>query len=161
VHPGRWGRVEIAAPDGAVIDAGWFGELHPSVARDRSIKGVAVVAELDVDAIVAAVAPVTTFQPFSSYPPVREDLAFVLEDSVRAGDVIDTVREAGGELLEHVHPFDRYVGEPIPAGSHSLALRLSFRSNEGTLTDEEVTALRGKIVEAVAAAHKGVLRDAG
>ena len=67
-------------------------------------------------------------------------------------------REAGGELLESVGVFDRYVGAPIEAGHHSLALRLVFRAPDRTLTDEETAEVRGQVVAALADRFDAVLR---
>jgi phenylalanyl-tRNA synthetase beta chain len=75
------------------------------------------------------------------------------------GDVVRTAGAAGGELLERVDVFDRYVGDPIPAGHHSLALRLTFRAADRTLTDAEVAEVRGAIAGALAADHAAELRS--
>ena len=87
-----------------------------------------------------------------------EDIAVVVADTVAGGEVVRAARAAGGELLESVDVFDRYVGDPIAAGSHSLALRLTFRAPDRTLTDTETAAVRGTIVEALAAQFGAELR---
>jgi phenylalanyl-tRNA synthetase beta chain len=76
---------------------------------------------------------------------VGQDIAVVVDEDVPAADVEDTVREAGGELLERLRLFDVYRGEQVGEGSKSLALRLEFRAPDRTLTDEEVAEVRGRI----------------
>ena len=73
---------------------------------------------------------------------------------VPAGDLIATVREAGAPLLRRADVFDVYARE----GRTSLALRLEFRADDRTLTDEEVAPAREAIVAAVAERLGGELR---
>jgi phenylalanyl-tRNA synthetase beta chain len=73
-----------------------------------------------------------------------------LPESVSAAALIDAVRGAAGEVLEDVRVFDMYTGEQVGEGRRSLALALSFRAQEATLTDEDVAPARERIVAAVA-----------
>lgn len=143
VHPGQTAAV-CAAGSGEVL--GWVGAVHPRFAAAHGVEADAFAAHLDLHAIADARETVHRFTPFSEFPPVVEDIAVVLADSVAGGDVLIAAREAGGELLEHVEVFDRYVGEPIEAGHYSLALRLTFRAPDRTLTDAETAAVRAAIV---------------
>jgi phenylalanyl-tRNA synthetase beta chain len=61
------------------------------------------------------------------------------------------VRAAAGEILEDVSVFDVYTGEQVGAGRRSLALALSFRSSERTLTDEDIAPVRERILAALEA----------
>ena len=69
-----------------------------------------------------------------------------------------TIREAGGEYLRNIQLFDLYDKAPIPAGKRSLAYSLTFRDEEGTLTDEKVDAAFAAIVEALASRYDYCLR---
>jgi phenylalanyl-tRNA synthetase beta chain len=77
---------------------------------------------------------------------------------VPAATVLATVREAGGTLLADVRVFDVYHGEQVGTGRKSLALALSFRAPDRTLTDEDVAPLRQRIVAALRDALGGELR---
>jgi phenylalanyl-tRNA synthetase beta chain len=90
------------------------------------------------------------FAPFGAYPELRQDIAITLPEDVSAEQALDAVRSAAGSTLGGARVFDSYSGEQVGAGRRSLALALSFRSLEGTLTDEDVAPLREKIVAAVA-----------
>jgi phenylalanyl-tRNA synthetase beta chain len=79
-------------------------------------------------------------------------------EAVAAGDVIATVRAAGGPELELVELFDVYGGEQVGPGRVSLALHLEFRAADRTLTDDEVSAQRDAIATALAQQHGGELR---
>ena len=86
----------------------------------------------------------------SPYPEVRQDLAFVIDEAVPAAEVLAALREAGSPLLRSAAIFDEYRGEQTGAGKRSLAFRVAFGSPERTLTDEEATEARGRIVKALA-----------
>jgi len=72
-----------------------------------------------------------------------------LPGTIAAAVVLERVREAAGPVLEDVEVFDVYSGEQLGAGNRSLALALSFRSGERTLTDEDVAPVRERIVAAL------------
>jgi phenylalanyl-tRNA synthetase beta chain len=154
VHPGQ--AAEVRAVGGNVL--GWVATLHPRYAAEHGVDQVAIAAHLDLHAIDAARELRPRFSAFSEFPPVREDIALVLADSVAGGLVRQAALAAGGELLERVDVFDRYVGAPIPDGHHSLALRLTFRALDRTLTDEETATVRGRIVESLVATFGAELR---
>ena len=91
------------------------------------------------------------YEDVTSFPEVREDLAVVVPDRVTAAEVLDVVRRSGAPLLAAVEVFDVYRDpDRLGAGNYSLALRLSYRAPDRTLTDEEVAERRGRIVAALA-----------
>ncbi len=151
-HPGRAGRV--LAGD-AVL--GVVGEIHPAVAARFGLGGRVAVGDFDLDALVAAV-PARQFAPPSPYPPVVFDLAFDLAEEVPAAALLAEVRTASGPSLERVEVFDLFRGPPLGEGRKSLAIRLTLRDPQRTLTDEDLVPVRGRITEGVAASLGGRLR---
>jgi phenylalanyl-tRNA synthetase beta chain len=131
--------------------AGWLGEVHPGVAAAWDLDA-ATGFEVDLGVVLAHAVAVPGYEDVTSYPAVRQDRAWWFPAGVSAGDVIATVREAGGPLLAHAEVFDVYA----PAGDDgapprtSLAVRLEFRAADRTLTDEEVARRRAAIDAAVA-----------
>jgi phenylalanyl-tRNA synthetase beta chain len=101
---------------------------------------------------------VPDFEDLTTFPAVREDLALVLPKSFSAEVLIQTVREAGSELLRRAEVFDVYEGPQVGEGNRSLAVRLEFRAPDRTLTDEEVARLRERIVTEVTQRTGGHLR---
>jgi phenylalanyl-tRNA synthetase beta chain len=148
LHPGRSGEV-LVEQDGEARTLGLLGELHPLVAEAWDLQRTAAFA-VDLAKLAAAAPEVATFEPFGAFPELRQDLAVTLPDSVAAADVEAAVRDAGGQTLSSAEIFDVYSGEQVGEGRRSLALALSFRSLEGTLTDEDVAPVRGRIVAALA-----------
>jgi phenylalanyl-tRNA synthetase beta chain len=148
LHPGRAARVMIAGED-----AGWLGELHPAVADEWDLGRVAGF-ELDLSAVLPRAVVAPHYEDLTSFPAIRQDLAFWLPAERTAADLIEVVRAAGGKLLRDVRVFDVYARE----GQTSLAVRLEFRASDRTLTDEEIAPLREQIVAAVREKLEGELR---
>jgi phenylalanyl-tRNA synthetase beta chain len=137
--------------------AGWLGEMHPSVAAQWDLETVAGF-ELDFGALAAAATVVPRYQDLTSFPSVRQDIAVIVADDVPAARVVETIRAAGGALLQGADVFDVYRGAQVGEGRASLAVRLEFRAPDRTLTDEEVAQRRAKIVAALREQVGGELR---
>jgi phenylalanyl-tRNA synthetase beta chain len=142
-HPGRGAEVLL---DGDVV--GTIGELHPGVARAYELSGRVAVGELSLEPLLADRGPWQLEEP-STYPPVRFDLAFEVDETVTADGLLRQVRTAGGALLESVELFDEFRGGSLPAGRKSLAVRIVLRALDHTLTQDEVQQWRDHVVVAV------------
>jgi phenylalanyl-tRNA synthetase beta chain len=134
LHPGK----------AAGTAAGVFGEVHPSL-----LEGTWSAFELDVNELVRASREPVIYEDVITYPAVKQDLAFAVDEDVPAGELVEVAREAAGAELREIVPFDVYRGEQVGPGRKSIALRVEFRSPERTLTDEEAADLRQKIVDAL------------
>jgi len=141
LHPGRAARVSVGG-----VAVGAFGELHPQVAAAFKLAERAVlVADLDLEAMFAAVPERFAYRPISPFPPVLRDVAVVVPDDLPAEQVQKELATAGGDLLEAVQLFDVYRGDSIPAGTKSLAYALTYRVADRQLTDKEVDKAHQKI----------------
>jgi phenylalanyl-tRNA synthetase beta chain len=89
---------------------------------------------------------------------VKQDLAFVVDEDVTAGDLIAAAREAAGPELRELRVFDVYRGEQTGEGKKSIALAAAFQSPERTLSDEDAAGMRERIVAALAERFGAVLR---
>jgi len=151
-HPGRAAEIVQA---GVVL--GIIGEIHPAVADAYGIDGRAIAGEVAVDPIVA-VREEWRFDVPSSYPPQVFDLAFEIDASVPAGTLLSAIDAAGQGWVEQRSIFDVYEGDPIPDGRKSVAINLTVRAPDRTLSDADVAPIRKAIVESVEAATGGTLR---
>jgi phenylalanyl-tRNA synthetase beta chain len=136
---------------------GAVGEVHPDVADHFGITGRVAVGEIDLDVLLDA-PPVRAFRAPSPYPPVVFDLAFDVAEAVPAGHLLAAVRDGAGPHLESLEVFDVFTGPPLAEGRKSLAMRLTMRAPDRTLTDEELQPVRSQIVDQVAAEVGGKLR---
>jgi phenylalanyl-tRNA synthetase beta chain len=113
--------------------------------------------ELNLDAVPEPEA--VLYAELPSFPEVREDLAVVVSQDTTAAQVVEVVRRSGLPLISGVEVFDVYRDrERLGEGKVSLALRLSFRAADRTLTDQEVAAQRQGIIEALASELSGRVR---
>ena len=143
LHPGKAARTA----------EGWWGELHPTL-----LEGTWGAFELDLDSLAAAVPAAVAYAEVSPFPEVRQDLAFVVDEGVAAAALVAALRDAGAPELRDAQVFDEYRGAQVGEGKRSLAVRVSFGSPERTLTDEEASAVRARIVDALAERFGAVLR---
>jgi phenylalanyl-tRNA synthetase beta chain len=153
LHPGRTARVLVGGED-----VGWVGELHPLVARAWDLDHGAALFEVDLDRVLTHADAVPRYVDLTSFPALRMDLSVTLAEDVPAATVLASVREAGGDLLAGARVFDLYHGEQVGEGRKSLALALTFRAPDRTLTDEDVAPLRERIVAALRDGLGGELR---
>ncbi|MFZ0250291.1 MAG: phenylalanine--tRNA ligase subunit beta, partial [Acidimicrobiales bacterium] len=170
LHPTRSAHLMARAGSLDEVTIGAVGEIDPAVAARFELTraaggGTAArrVGWLEVDLGVLfdeekVPRRVTIGGAVSRFPSSDIDLAFVVEDRHPADAVADTLRTAGGDLLESVHLFDVYRGAGIDDGARSLAYRLRFCADDRTLTDEEVGVLRARCIDAVAEEFDAVLR---
>ena len=114
--------------------------------------------ELDLDELFADVPDAIPYDDVITFPAVKQDLAFAVDESVAAGDLIAAAREAAGPELRDARVFDVYRGEQVGEGRKSVALRLAFQSPERTLSDDDAAGLRERIVAALAERFDAELR---
>jgi phenylalanyl-tRNA synthetase beta chain len=157
-HPGRSGTIQLG-PQNVI---GWFGELHPSVLEALDVDGPLVGFEILLDAIPAPRARPTKTKPaleLVPFQPVTRDFAFVVDRSVEAAKLIRAAQGADKALISNVAVFDVFEGASIGADKKSVAIEVTLRPTQKTLTDEEIEAVSAKIVAQVAKATAGVLRS--
>ncbi|MCX7848522.1 MAG: phenylalanine--tRNA ligase subunit beta, partial [bacterium] len=147
-HPGRTAVVKETSRG---KELGWVGELHPRVVREWDISGPVAVAELDVEVIAEVRVSEKRYVRLPRFPAATRDVAIVVPARVSHAEVMGVIRRCGGPLLRDVTIFDRYQGEQIPAGCVSMAYHIEYRSEERTLTDEEVDMAHAALVAALEA----------
>jgi phenylalanyl-tRNA synthetase beta chain len=148
----RTRRDELHPGKAAAVQGGWLGELHPSL-----LEGEWGAFELDLNELFALAPSAAQYEDVITHPAVRQDLAFVVDEDVLAGELIDAAREAAPELRE-ARVFDVYRGGQIPPGRKSVALRVSFLAPDRTLSDEDARGIRDRIVAALAERFGAELR---
>jgi phenylalanyl-tRNA synthetase beta chain len=138
-----------------------MGQLAPAVAESHGLNGAdaVYVAEIDLDAC-ERVGQARPFQVESlpRYPSVTRDIAILIDDSLAAARLRETIRSAAPETLVRIREFDRYQGKGVPEGKVSLALRLTFRSVDRTLTDAEVHTAMDAVLAALKEKHGAIQR---
>jgi phenylalanyl-tRNA synthetase beta chain len=137
---------------------GVLGPLHPDVIDAMDTGPDVMLVEIDLAALASLAPLATRFTAIPRFPAATRDVAFVVKETVPAGELLAAVRDAAGPLAENVTIFDRFIGGSVPAGSVSLALRVVYRSPDRTLTDAEVDASHARIEAEVGKRFGGTLR---
>lgn len=128
---------------------GWLGQLRPRWLKQWEVEGPVFVAVLDVAALQQCSQPVSPYVPVPEYPAIRRDLAFVIDEPIPAGALIQLIRQAAGEWLEEVVLFDVFRSPALGEGKKSVAFALRFRSRERTLRDEDINPVVERIIASV------------
>lgn len=152
LHPGQSARVEV---DGQAI--GWLGGLHPKWQQHYQLPSGAVLFELDLNPLLQLGLP--RFTEVAKFPPVRRDLAVVVDESVPAQALIDAMLEANVDVVNEIALFDQYRGKGIEQGQKSLAFLVVMQDTQKTLTDEDTDAAVARLLAAMTQKHGAVLRS--
>jgi phenylalanyl-tRNA synthetase beta chain len=154
LHPGRSAELRIQGKS-----AGHLGELHPTFQKPFGLGSrIVLVAELDLEVILAAVPARYNYVPVPRFPAALRDIAVIVEEGVPAQRVVNELRAAGGSLLQGARLFDVYCGDSIPVGTKSLAYALTYQADDRTLTDKEVDKAHKKIEDRLRHVLKAQIR---
>lgn len=144
MHPGRQADICVG---GEKIGA--LGQMHPLVCEAYGAEGEIYCAQLNVELLASLPGKAFHFRNLPKYPAVYRDLAVVMEEAVPAGEALACIEKAGGALLQKAELFDVYRSELLGGGKKSMAFSLEFRSDERTLTVDEVAKAFDKIVRSL------------
>ena len=141
LHPGRAAEIHLDGTEG-----GYLGEIHPEFQEEQSLPLV-IVFELDFEEWLKYSPRQIAARSLPRYPAVERDFALVVDQAFSSQRIIDWVKNLKEPLIERVEAFDEYRGAPISEGKKSLAYKISYRSDDRTLTDAEVNSLHQQLIE--------------
>ncbi|HET8764458.1 MAG TPA: phenylalanine--tRNA ligase subunit beta, partial [Rhodanobacter sp.] len=151
LHPGRGARV---ARDGQT--AGYFGTLHPQLAKALDLGPDVQVLELALEPLLARRLPLA--EPVARFPSVRRDLAVEVPEAVTWAQAGEVVRRTLGGVLKELRLFDCYRGKGVEPGRKSLAMGLILQEPSRTLTDADADGCVQQAIAALEQACKAKLR---
>jgi phenylalanyl-tRNA synthetase beta chain len=128
-------------------DIGLLGEVNPAVIFEFDLRQKAYIFELDLEILSSLTPSFKRFQPVPKFPATYRDVTIIIDKQIESGEVVETVRNEGDNLIESVLLYDVYEGDPIPKGQKSITLRIVYRSAEKTLEDSDVTPVTKKIAQ--------------
>ena len=140
-HPGRCAELFVGEES-----IGFAGELHPRVVSALDLPARVGAMEVDIERLAAYAEPLVPAPSVSTFPPAREDLAFVVDETVTAHDLGAALAAGAGQLLERLWLFDVYTGPQVGEGRKSLAYNVTLRAPDHTLTVEELADVRAAMV---------------
>jgi len=154
LRPEAAAEIEVAG-----ITVGVLGEVRPEVLQAFEMKDAVFLVDLDFDLLEQQATGQKRFRPLPRFPEVNRDLAIVVSEDLPAQRVLDFLGEHRPEFAESVSVFDCYRGNQVGAGMKSLAFRITYRSSERSLTDEEVNEIHTSVTNKVLVAFKATLRS--
>jgi phenylalanyl-tRNA synthetase beta chain len=141
-HPGKCARVVVNE-----CQLGVLGELHPQVKAQYDLpSGPLLAAWFDLEALLETMPEGYAVESVPSFPPVLEDLAVVVDESVPADKVAEVIRGAAGKVVRNVRLFDLYRSEQLGRDKKSLAYSITYQASDRTLTDKDVAGIRQRIL---------------
>ncbi|MCI1959596.1 MAG: phenylalanine--tRNA ligase subunit beta [Clostridia bacterium] len=144
MHPGRTASVTLNGSE-----AGYVGELHPTVAENYSIDTRVYIAVIDMKLLNENACLVNSYRALPKYPSMTRDISMVIKKEIFVKDIEKVIRKNAGKLLESLVLFDVYQGAQIESDKKSVSYKLVFRAEDRTLVDDEVNKAMEKVIEAL------------
>ncbi|MDD2603928.1 MAG: phenylalanine--tRNA ligase subunit beta [Desulfobacterales bacterium] len=126
---------------------GFIGEVHPDTRVALDLKQPALVFELNLPLLTGEIPAGRQSQPIPRFPAIARDMTLIVEATVESARLAEAITATDEPLVESVTLFDQYIGDPIPQGRKSVSFRITYRSDQGTLVDEQINPLHQKITE--------------
>ncbi len=153
-HPRISGRININGQNIGII-----GKLNPVIAEEIDLKQDVYYLEMDLDLFVGSIKGFKKFDTISQFPSIDMDLAIVVDESVKSGDIVDEIKKNGSEILRDIRLFDIHTGKQIEANKKSMAYSLRFRDDSRTLKDNEIQIIINRILEGLGKRFDAKIRD--
>lgn len=154
LHPGKSARIVTGGEE-----AGFLGELHLDFQEKLGVPKRVYLFELDLQKLASFVKSAKKrFSPLPKFPSVRRDIALIVGENVPAGEILDEIKKLRLSLIEEASVFDVFRGKPVEEGKKSIAISLTLRAAEKTLTEEEINEVQTKVLSRLKSALGGELR---
>jgi phenylalanyl-tRNA synthetase beta chain len=139
------------------LQVGQVGEIHPRVLSNFDLKQTAFIFELELDKIISLIPPATGAKLIPRFPAIYRDITIIVDSEIETQTVLAEVDDIGEELVERLHLFDVFEGDPIAAGKKSVSFRVTYRSSTKTLEDDDVNDLHRAITDKLLQAFDATL----
>ena len=97
-------------------------------------------------------------KPYSKFPVVVRDLALVVDKEISAKDIIKTIKTTGKGLVKEAEIFDVFEGEAVGENKKSIAVSVTYGSDDHTLSEKEVNDMEEKIKFELSKTYRAALR---
>ncbi|WP_042303952.1 phenylalanine--tRNA ligase subunit beta [Paraburkholderia kururiensis] len=160
LHPGRCARIEV---EGRAV--GWIGELHPRWMQKYDLPHAPILFEIEAQALMQRALPSPA--DVSKFPPVRRDIALVVDQKIEVQALLDemqkALQEGPAKIVQRVALFDEFRAKSNTSGGmaaheKSLAFRVTLQDTGGTLQDETVDQAIKSLVDRLARVYGARLR---
>jgi len=153
-HPNRTAAIMVGGKK-----AGTIGEIHPDVLESFDIGTRAYVGTIEIEVLLNNLAKIAQYKALPKFPAVSRDISMVIADDVMVSQIEAVIRQRGGKILEDITLFDVYKGKQVKEGMKSVAYSITFRAEDRTLTDEDVSKAMRKILDGLSTVLNAELRE--
>ncbi len=120
---------------------GIVGRLHAEVEKAFDLPRT-YVCEIDFDALAYER---IVARSFAKFPSLTRDLSLIVPEGVSFADIREKLTGEVAEEIRDFYPIDLYESEDLGA-NRSLTVRFEIRSDEKTLTEEEINAVMDQVL---------------
>ncbi|TMP35862.1 phenylalanine--tRNA ligase subunit beta [Pseudoalteromonas rubra] len=152
LHPGQSAAIYA---NGEKV--GFIGAVHPQLQKSLDLNETAYVFEVETAAIAQRQLPEAV--SISKFPSNRRDIAILVADDVKIGDILESIEKVGGNQLVDLNLFDVYKGKGIEPGYKSLAIALTLQAVDRTLEEKDINDTVEIVVAELAKQFNASLRD--
>jgi len=154
-HDTRPGATARIRTDGRTI--GRLGEIAPAVLKRFDLGQKAYILEFALADLLREGAEAVEARAIAKFPATARDITLIIAREIESAGLTAFVEQLDEKLVESIAIFDVYTGKPIEAGKKSISMRITYRSEEGTLEDRAVNDLHGSISRQLIEAFKASL----
>lgn len=151
LHPGQTAQIVLRGRS-----IGWIGKLHPKWQQHYQLPKGAVLFEMDLAPLQQR--SIAKYSEVAKFPPVRRDIAVVVDESVSVEALIKTMKKAKLQFVTDIALFDVYRGKGIAEEKKSLAFYVLMQDTQKSLTDAEVDSVMASLLELIKNQHGAELR---
>ncbi len=128
-------------------DFGYISELADNLYSKLDLEIKVAFFELNLTKLVALYSDDLKYKTISKFPNIDLDISMIIEKKILWEQVDDLVKSVDKDLIRKVTFFDVYEGKGIPEGKKSIAFRIEYRSDDKTLTMEEVQVIQAQVLK--------------
>lgn len=150
-HPGKSAQIMLGAKP-----VGWLGELHPYWQKTYELPRPVILFELLFESLQFK--PLAQMNELSKYPPVRRDIAVIVDNQVNVQSILTCLLEKKSSIVIEIALFDIYRGDSIGENRKSLAFKIMLQDSEKTLTDQDADAAISELLQVLEAKFGATLR---
>jgi phenylalanyl-tRNA synthetase beta chain len=156
LHAAKRGKMSLGN-----TELGVAGQLARRVADGLKLRQDVFFAELELDALYAAIKAARTsrrYEPLPRFPAVERDFSLLLADGIAFAQIVESIRSLKIPEITSIEAVDLFRGKNVPAGKYSLLVRVTFQSREATLMDAQINHFVGKVISILEHRHAAQLR---
>src|SRR5579859_2369993 len=150
--PRNLSSITAASTTSDSCSVGFAGQLARRVAEKFKLRQEVFLAEIELDPVYAAIRAAKEarrYVPLPRFPSVERDFSLLLADGTAFSEVATAIRALHISEIASIEAADLFRGKNVPAGKYSLLVRVTFQSNEATLTDAQTSDFSARIVAAL------------